>query len=80
MIAARIHSLNGDFDQVHLVSEHGPKDIVVLYKDKFCTAIYNIFAGCYYVDDVHGVIQEAEEDQEEERLNIWDDISDGGEL
>ncbi len=56
-IQARIHSLDGQFDEVTIVSEKSDNDIIVDYNGVRCTAIYNIFAGCYYVDDVYGIVK-----------------------
>ena len=56
-IQARIHSLDGQFDEVTIVSEKSCNDIIVDYNGVRCTAIYNIFAGCYYVDDFYGIVK-----------------------
>lgn len=56
-IQARIHSLDGQFDEVTIVSEKSCNDVIVDYNGVRCTAIYNIFAGCYYVDDVYGIVK-----------------------
>lgn len=56
-IQARIHSLDGQFDEVTIVSEKSDNDVIVDYNGVRCTAIYNIFAGCYYVDDVYGIVK-----------------------
>lgn len=56
-IQARIHSLDGQFDEVTIVSEKSCNDIIVDYNGVRCTAIYNIFAGCYYVDDIYGIVK-----------------------
>ena len=56
-IQARIHSLDGQFDEVTIVSEKSCNDIIVDYNGVRCTAIYNVFAGCYYVDDVYGIVK-----------------------
>lgn len=56
-IQARIHSLDGQFDEVTIISEKSDNDIIVDYNGVRCTAIYNIFAGCYYVDDVYGIVK-----------------------
>ena len=56
-IQARIHSLDGQFDEVTIVSEKSDNDIIVDYNGVRCTAIYNIFVGCYYVDDVYGIVK-----------------------
>lgn len=53
-IQARIHSLGGQFAEVTIVSESN--GIIVDYRGVRCTAIYNPFVGCYYVDDVYGII------------------------
>ena len=56
-IQARIHSLGGQFAEVTIISEKSDNDIIVDYNGVRCTAIYNIFAGCYYVDDVYGIVK-----------------------
>lgn len=56
-IQARIHSLDGQFDEVTIISEKSDNDVIVDYNGVRCTAIYNIFAGCYYVDDVYGIVK-----------------------
>ena len=57
IVRAKIHSLDGQFAQVKILSYNGDNDIIVEYNGKKCTAIYNIFAG-YYVDDIYGVIED----------------------
>ena len=54
---ARIHSLNGEFAEVTILKWNRNNDIVVDYNGTQCTAIYNIFAGCLYVDDIYGIIE-----------------------
>ena len=56
-IQARIHSLDGQCDEVTIVSEKSDNDIIVEYNGVRCTAIYNVFVGCYYVDDVYGIVK-----------------------
>ena len=56
-IQARIHSLDGQFDEVTIISEKSDNDIIVDYNGVHCTAIYNVFVGCYYVDDVYGIVK-----------------------
>ena len=56
-IQARIHSLGGSFDEVTIISENGYNDVIVDYKGIRCTAIYNPFVCCYYVDDIYGIIK-----------------------
>ena len=57
-IQARIHSLDGQFDEVTIVSEKSDNDVIVDYNGVRCTAIYNVFVGCYYVDYVYGIGKE----------------------
>ena len=52
---AQVHSLNAQ-DEVAILHENGPNDVIAEYKGKRCTAIYNIFVGLYYVDDIYGVL------------------------
>lgn len=56
-IQARIHSLGGQFAEVTIVSETSCNDVIVDYKGIRCTAIYNPFVCCYYVDDIYGIIK-----------------------
>lgn len=56
-IQARIHSLDGQFDEVTIISEKSDNDVIVDYNGLRCTAIYNVFVGCYYVDDVYGIVK-----------------------
>lgn len=54
---ARINSLGGQFAEVTIVSERSCNDVVVEYKGIRCTAVFNPFVGCYYVDDIYGIIE-----------------------
>lgn len=54
-IKAQVHSLNAQ-DEVIILHEKGNNDVVAEYKGKRCTAIYNIFVGLFYVDDIYGVL------------------------
>lgn len=56
-IQARIHSLGGQFAECTIVSEKSDNYVIVEYRGVRCAAIYNPFAGCYYVDDVYGIIK-----------------------
>ena len=56
-IQARSHSLDGQFDEVTIIGEKSDNDVIVDYNGVRCAAIYNIFAGCYYVDDVYGIVK-----------------------
>ena len=58
---------------IHSQEEKGVQDVLIsigadengIYKakvgNKICTAIYNVFVGHYYVDDIYGVLREKEE-------------------
>jgi hypothetical protein len=52
-IKAMIHSLK-DKDDVDILHEAGSNDVVADYKGVRYTAIFNIFTGLYYVDDIYG--------------------------
>ena len=56
LVDARIHSKDGNFDKVEIISEKGPNNVVVKYNEKYYTAVFNVFVGCYYVDDKYGEI------------------------
>lgn len=64
-IRAYIHSLK---DQVHdrhvlgeaeIIQQIGDNLYLAEYNGIRCTAIFNIFTGAYYVDDVYGILKEA---------------------
>lgn len=57
MVNAMIHSL-GNIDEVEIVKYINDNDIVVRYHGCLYTAIFNIFTGLYYVDDIYGLIEE----------------------
>lgn len=54
-VQAMIHSL-GAKAEVIIKEQIGNNQYVAEYCGVCCTAIYNIFTGCYYVDDVYGII------------------------
>lgn len=58
IVKAKIHSLDGQFAQVKILSDNGDNNIIVEYNGKKCTAIYNVFAGAYFVDDIYGIIKD----------------------
>ncbi len=53
---ARIHSLNGNLAEVTIVENQDINNVVAEYHGHFYTAVFNPFAGCYYVDDKYGLI------------------------
>ena len=50
-----IHSKNarGDFQ---IIDKVGDNQYIALVDGVKCTAIFNPFVGCYYADDVYGII------------------------
>ena len=52
---AIIHSLKNE-DEVTILHENGPNDVVAEYKGVRYTAIFNVFSGMYYVDDLYGML------------------------
>jgi len=62
-ILSHINSLKGKMDKAILIAEckyQNQHVYIVKYKNKFCTAIFNIFVCEYYTDDIYGVINEFE--------------------
>ena len=55
---ARIHSLDGQLDDVEIIEKKGDNDYIALYKGKKYHAIFNPFAGRFYVDDLYGIINQ----------------------
>lgn len=55
---ARIHSLAGELAEVEIVEKRGDNEYVALYNGKRFSAIFNPFAGCFYVEDIYGTITE----------------------
>lgn len=53
---AMVHSLQ-EKREVLIVSFTDNNNCQAVFENKFCTAIYNPFVGCFYVDDVYGVIE-----------------------
>lgn len=54
-IMAMIHSINS-YGIAEIVSHKDNNHVIAKYQGKRCTAIFNIFRGCYYVDDIYGVL------------------------
>lgn len=53
-----IHSLNGALAKATIVEKVGDNNYIAEYNGVRCTAIFNPFAGRFYVDDKYGVIKE----------------------
>ena len=54
----RIHSLDGGLAEATILKKIGDNQYLADYNGVKCTAIFNIFAGKYYVDDKYGVIKD----------------------
>lgn len=54
----RIHSKGGSVGDIVVVDHANNNRVIVSYKGNLCTAIYNVFVGSYYVDDIYGIIGE----------------------
>lgn len=58
-----IHSLKQNetnvLDEATIIKRLGDNDYLADYKGVKCHAIYNPFAGRYYVDDKYGVVRES---------------------
>jgi hypothetical protein len=52
---AFVHSLK-EKDEVTILHEKGNNDVIAEYGGKRCTAIFNVFVGLFYVDDIYGVL------------------------
>lgn len=59
-VMARIHSLDGDLDEVTVVEKQEGNNYIVEYNGRRCTAIFNGITNCLYVDDKFGVISKEE--------------------
>ena len=57
----RIHSLDGGLAEATILKRIGDNQYIAQYGDVKCRAIFNPFAGRYYVDDKYGVIKEPKE-------------------
>lgn len=59
-VGARVHSMKGQMCVVELLTKVGDNDYLVkLPNGTVCHAIYNLFAGCYYADDIYAVVEAA---------------------
>ncbi len=60
-VEAMIHSLNS-LDTVTIVEYNSDSKIIAEYNGHRYNAIYNMFTGLYYVDDLYGHRPDAEGD------------------
>ena len=64
-VTAYINSLKDKVNNRHVLGEAeiiksiGDNLYLAEYNGVTCTAIFNFFTGCYYVDDVYGVVKAA---------------------
>lgn len=54
---AQVHSLQAQAE-VTILHEKSNNDVIAEYNGKRCTAIYNVFNGLFYVDDLYGVLKD----------------------
>lgn len=54
-----IHSLGGQLKNATIIDKVGDNQYIAEYNGVKCSAIYNPFVGCYYVDDKFGIIKDA---------------------
>ena len=52
---------------IHSLKRTGDNQYIAQYGDVKCTAIYNPFAGTYYVDDKYGVLSRGGKERGNER-------------
>lgn len=60
-VKAMVHSTNTQ-DEVELIEKRAKDYIVKTKEGVYCTAIFNVFTGLYYADDLYGVLKECKED------------------
>lgn len=58
---AMIHSLK-EIREVEILADLGRNQFYARYNGQVCTAIFNIFRNCFYVDDIYGVVSNAVEE------------------
>ena len=56
-VKAMVHSLKA-LDDVRIISHTDNNNVIAEYHGIKCTAVFNPFAGLYYVDDVYGIIED----------------------
>ena len=57
---AAIHSLHGKLDTEIILSHEDNNHCLAEYKGQVCTAVWNLFSGYYYVDDIYGKVEKQE--------------------
>lgn len=56
-VIAMVHSL-GALAEVEILDHKDNNNVIAVYRGVKCHAIFNVFVGRYYVDDIYGVIEE----------------------
>ena len=57
-IYAKIHSLDGAMAKCKVLERNNMGTVTVIeYNGVKCSVIFNPFVGCYYADDIYGVIE-----------------------
>ncbi|MBS6702038.1 MAG: hypothetical protein ACLSS9_01685 [Acutalibacteraceae bacterium] len=46
--------------EVEILADLGGNQFYARYNGQVCTAIYNFFTGCFYVDDLYGIVSKEE--------------------
>lgn len=59
---AMVHSVK-DKREVEILADLGDNLFHARYNGVVCTAIFNIFTGCFYVDDKYGIIREENKEE-----------------
>lgn len=59
-IQAHIKSLGGDLKLVTIIKHQDNNHIIAKYNGEYYKAVFNVFVGNYYVDDVFGHIEDIE--------------------
>lgn len=52
-VQAMIHSLQNK-DEATIISHKDNNNVIAEYKGQRFTAVFNVFSGFYYVDDIYG--------------------------
>lgn len=65
---AMIHSLNGKRD-VLILSFENNNNCRAVFGNKLCSAVYNPYVGMFYVDDIYGVIEEWNNENQKQEAN-----------
>ncbi len=56
----RLYQETGKSVAVEILADLGGNQFYARYNGQVCTAIYNFFTGCFYVDDLYGIVSKEE--------------------